>query len=177
MAGRDCSAELILTCALGLCAKNGVGAMTLRSLARELKVDPMAIYHYFPDRKTLLAAALAQAYSELPAEFARTRDAAADTLECLEAYRRISGKQIELMLYLLGLRNTRLMPLDAFNASLLGNIARLCSGHREAVLLRDLLIDYTHGYAVAAQHFTPAERRSAEETYRSAVLCILSIAR
>ena len=67
--------------------------MTLRSLARELKVDPMAIYHYFPDRKTLLAAALAQAYSELPAEFTRTRDAAADTLECLEAYRRISGKQ------------------------------------------------------------------------------------
>jgi len=171
------SDERILTCALALCAKSGVDGMTLRSLARELKVDPMAIYHYFPDRKTLLWAALAQTYRELPAEFTRTRDAAADTLEHLDAYRRISGRQIALMLYLLGLRNMHLPPLEAFNASLLANIERLCSSIEEAVLLRDLLIDYTHGYAVAAQHFTPTERRSAEKTYRTAVLRILSTAK
>lgn len=151
--------------------------MTLRALARELRVDPMAIYHYFPDRQSLLSAALAHAYCELPTGFSSTRDAKADILEQLEAYRHIAGRQIALMLHLLAQRSSALPPLETYNASLLAAIGRLCSSAAEAVSLRDTLIDYTHGFIIAAQHFTAAERRLGERAYREAVARILGTAK
>ncbi len=59
------SREAILGAALRLLESGGLEAVTMRALARHLAVDPMAAYHYFPDKETLLASAAESAYSNL----------------------------------------------------------------------------------------------------------------
>jgi AcrR family transcriptional regulator len=176
-AGRPLTAKLdrlkVLRTALALCAKAGVEGMTLRALARELKVDPMAIYHYFPDRTAILTAALAHAYRDLAADYRPTRDAAQDAINLLESYRAISGKYVELMLYLMGQRQHNLLPIETFNAHLLEALGRQCRNTDEAVFVRDILIDYTHGYVIASRNFTGAEAKRYHATYERAVHRIL----
>jgi len=178
--GRPVAAKLnrlkILRCALALCAKSGVEAMTLRALARELAVDPMAIYHYFPDRTTLLAAALAHAYRDLAFNYKPTRDATQDTISLLEKYRVVSRKYVELMIYLMGKRDYALLPIETFNKHLLEAIGHRCNNADEATFVRDMLIDYTHGYVIASRHFTGAEAKRNQAAYERAVHRILGSA-
>lgn len=175
--GRPLAAKLdrlkILRSALALCAKSGVEAMTLRELARALAVDPMAIYHYFPDRTALLAAALAHAYRDLAGNYKPTGDATQDTLCLLENYCTISGKYVELMIYLMGKRDYTLLPIETFNKHLLEALTHQCPNADEATFVRDMLIDYTHGYVIASRHFTGAEAKKNEAAYERAVHRIL----
>lgn len=177
--GRPLAAKLdsakILRSALALCAKSGVAGMTLRALARQLKVDPMAIYHYFPDRTAILSAALAHAYRTLAADYRPTGNATRDVTYLLESYCAISGKYVELMIYLMGQRDHSLLPLENFNRHLLEAIGRQCENADEALFLRDVLIDYTHGYVIAARHFTRVELRRGRQTYGEAIKRILGI--
>jgi AcrR family transcriptional regulator len=50
------SLERIHKAALDLVRVNGLGSLSMRSLAGELGVDPMAIYYYAPNKATLIAA-------------------------------------------------------------------------------------------------------------------------
>lgn len=136
----------------------------------------MAIYNYFPDRKALLSAALAHAYRDLAANFRPTIDALGDAQNLLDAYRKNCSRRGELMLYLMSRRTEKLPPLELFNECLLNATGRLCKSKREALLLRDMLIDYTHGFAMAAQHFTAAERRQGEADFKQATRRILNTA-
>lgn len=45
----------ILTAALALVDEEGLGALTMRRLARELAVDPMSIYHHLPSKAALVS--------------------------------------------------------------------------------------------------------------------------
>ncbi|MBS0617519.1 MAG: TetR/AcrR family transcriptional regulator [Spirochaetes bacterium] len=46
--------------------QQGDGELSMRTLAAHLKVDPMALYHYFPDRDALWQAALEEVFQNLP---------------------------------------------------------------------------------------------------------------
>src|SRR4051794_17134970 len=62
------SRERILDGALRLIEREGLGALSMRRLAQELDVWPMAVYHYFRDKAELLDAVAASAAGlvELP---------------------------------------------------------------------------------------------------------------
>jgi AcrR family transcriptional regulator len=45
----------ILTAALDLVDAEGLGALTMRRLARELAVDPMSIYHHLPNKAAIVS--------------------------------------------------------------------------------------------------------------------------
>lgn len=66
----------LLTASLRLIAAEGIGAVSLRRVAREAGVSPGAPYHHFPDRAALLAALCEQGFRMLAAEFTAARAAA-----------------------------------------------------------------------------------------------------
>jgi AcrR family transcriptional regulator len=54
MAQKRLTRELVLATALALVDRDGLGALTMRSLAAELGVEPMAVYRYAPGKDALL---------------------------------------------------------------------------------------------------------------------------
>lgn len=57
--------ERILGAALSLVDREGIEALSMRRLAKELGVDPMAIYHHLPNKRALLSALIKEVFSEM----------------------------------------------------------------------------------------------------------------
>jgi len=57
--------EELITASLKLIEAEGIGAVSLRRVARAAGVSPGAPYHHFPDRSSLLAAIVVQGYELL----------------------------------------------------------------------------------------------------------------
>jgi TetR/AcrR family transcriptional regulator, tetracycline repressor protein len=64
-AARGLSREQVVTAALELVDRDGATGLTMRGLGRELGVDPMAIYHWVPNKPALLDAIVEAVWSEL----------------------------------------------------------------------------------------------------------------
>jgi AcrR family transcriptional regulator len=77
--------EALLTVSLRLIEAEGIGAVSLRRVAREAGVSPAAPYHHFPDRAALLAALSAQGFQLLAAELTAARAAADGPVQALSA--------------------------------------------------------------------------------------------
>jgi TetR/AcrR family transcriptional regulator, tetracycline repressor protein len=57
--------ERIVEAALSLVDEQGMEALSMRRLAKELGVDPMAIYHHLPNKRALLSALIEKVFSEM----------------------------------------------------------------------------------------------------------------
>ena len=57
--------ERILEAALSLVDEDGIEALSMRRLAKELGVDPMAIYHHLPNKRALLSGLIEKVFSEM----------------------------------------------------------------------------------------------------------------
>jgi TetR/AcrR family tetracycline transcriptional repressor len=57
--------ERIVETALSLVDEQGMEALSMRRLAKELGVDPMAIYHHLPNKRALLSALIEKVFSEM----------------------------------------------------------------------------------------------------------------
>ncbi len=77
--------EALLTVSLRLIEAEGIGAVSLRRVAREAGVSPAAPYHHFPDRAALLAALSAQGFQLLAGGLAAARAAADSPVRALTA--------------------------------------------------------------------------------------------
>ena len=68
-------------------AETGAAALSLRAIARELKITAPAIYNYFSDRDALVTALIIDAYTSLGDHQLASRDAQAgdDPVGCLQA--------------------------------------------------------------------------------------------
>src|SRR5437667_9112230 len=76
--------ELITAC-VQLIEAEGIGAVSLRRVARAAGVSPGAPYHHFADRSTLLAAIAAQGYELLVEQLKRAREQAPTATRALGA--------------------------------------------------------------------------------------------
>ncbi|MBC7271440.1 MAG: TetR/AcrR family transcriptional regulator [Streptomyces sp.] len=74
-----------MTACLQLIEAEGIGAVSLRRVAREAGVSPGAPYHHFPDRATLLNAITARGFELLVAELRAAHASAAAPVEALGA--------------------------------------------------------------------------------------------
>src|SRR5918999_1643071 len=57
--------ERVVSTALSVVDEEGLEAMSMRRLAKELGVDPMAIYHHLPNKRALLSGMIEKAFSEM----------------------------------------------------------------------------------------------------------------
>ncbi|MBF6228399.1 TetR/AcrR family transcriptional regulator [Nocardia abscessus] len=77
--------DALLAACLRLIETEGLGAVSLRRVAREAGVSTAAPYHHFPDRSALLATLSTQGFQLLGAQLAATRAEAATPLAALAA--------------------------------------------------------------------------------------------
>ncbi|MFC0105688.1 TetR/AcrR family transcriptional regulator [Kibdelosporangium aridum] len=77
--------ETLLKATLELIETEGIGAVSLRQVARAAGVSPRAPYHHFPDRAAVLTALADEGFQLLAATLAEAHDAAANPTEALEA--------------------------------------------------------------------------------------------
>jgi len=75
----------LLAASLDLVDEAGIGAISLREVARKAWVSHNAPYHYFPDRGSLLAALAEEGFAELAREMAEARSKAPDARARLDA--------------------------------------------------------------------------------------------
>ena len=75
----------LLEASLALIDQAGIGALSLREVARKAGVSHNAPYHHFKDRGSLLAALAEDGFAALAKEMAQARAAAPDTRARLEA--------------------------------------------------------------------------------------------
>src|SRR5438309_11953745 len=76
--------ELIAAC-VALIEAEGIGAVSLRRVAREAGVSPGAPYHHFADRSALLAAIALQGYQLLEPQLRQARGQAPTAARALGA--------------------------------------------------------------------------------------------
>jgi TetR/AcrR family tetracycline transcriptional repressor len=74
------SRERILDAALALVDEHGHDKLTMRALARQLGVDPMAPYHYVPNKAALLDGLVERVWSAISFEALDVDSAASDQL-------------------------------------------------------------------------------------------------
>jgi AcrR family transcriptional regulator len=77
--------QALLDACLALIEQEGIGAVSLRRVAREAGVSSGAPYHHFPDRAALLSALSVQGFEELSERARRARAAAGTPQEALSA--------------------------------------------------------------------------------------------
>ena len=65
---RQETADLILDAVLDLMAEAGIAGLTMEAVAERVGVSLRTVYRYFPDRRTLLTAALARHNEAVPFE-------------------------------------------------------------------------------------------------------------
>src|SRR2546423_2339585 len=77
--------EELITACVALVEAEGIGAVSLRRVAREAGVSPGAPYHHFADRSALLAAIAARGYDLLQDQLRRARQQAPTAAPALGA--------------------------------------------------------------------------------------------
>jgi AcrR family transcriptional regulator len=77
--------EALLSASLRLIEAEGIGAVSLRKVAREAGVSPGAPYHHFADRGALLAALSAQGFRLLGEDMAAARAGTGSPVQALSA--------------------------------------------------------------------------------------------
>ena len=77
--------EELLEACVRLIETEGIGAVSLRRVAREAGVSPGAPYHHFPDRAALLAAIAVRGFEQLAADLAKARGTGSGFREVLLA--------------------------------------------------------------------------------------------
>ena len=60
------SRERVVAAALAIVDRDGLDGLSMRALGRDLGVDPMAVYHWFPNKRALLQGVLEAVVRELP---------------------------------------------------------------------------------------------------------------
>lgn len=140
------SLEVILATSLDVLERTGPQGFSMRMLATHLKITPMAIYHYFPNRATLIKELSDLVYSQITKDF-----------ESIQGNKRDKIKQLLASYYRTGLRYPNLTLTifstpEAFSKEvkritfLLGDFleaTKLTPKRRQMWL--EILVDFTHG--------------------------------
>ena len=152
--------ERILATTLDLLERDGLDGLTIRAVARGLRVDPMALYHYFPDKHALLAAAAAHAYARLDPT-AGTRGSWRERLESLAiAYVEHLARAGELLRYLTAREDASREPARQLEARFAVATSELALSARDRRVAHDVFVDFLHGFSLAVRgELAPAMRR------------------
>lgn len=140
--------ERILAVALRLIDRHGLAALTMRRLAAELGVDPMAIYHHLPGKDALIAGLVRQVRAEL-----RLPPAGATWQERVRAFARAQRALFlahpQLLLPLVTDPEAAAAGALEVSEELFAALATAGLPPHTIVRAADLVVDYVHGFALA----------------------------
>ena len=81
------SRDRVVRAALAIVDRDGLDALTMRALGRELGVDPMAVYHHLPNKAAVLDGVVEAVLAEVPLDTEPGRDWAEQTAALARGYR------------------------------------------------------------------------------------------
>ena len=154
--GRTVSPDRILSKALEILHVEGLTGLTMRALATRAGINPMTIYHHFKDRDGLIKALAEHAYADVATP--ETGDDLARAHALLTAY--YSKVVLYPALTLAIFAQPAIFPEHARRIT--DELTRLLNEHDNALLWTHILVDYTHGAALAV-----ASRDGSAEQQRS----------
>jgi AcrR family transcriptional regulator len=140
--------ERILTVALQLVDKHGIDALSMRRVASELDVDPMAIYHHLSGKRAVLVGIIELVFGELRVPQHEGKIWQERVRAFARAYHDLVRAHPQLALYLVS--NLEVGANAVLGASELLYAALADAGlpAQQIVAAADLLVDYLNGLAL-----------------------------
>jgi AcrR family transcriptional regulator len=140
--------EAILAAALELLEEVGLEGVTMRALARRLRVDPMAPYHYFPDRDALLREAASLAYARIDLRQVQRGGWRRRLAALATAYLAHLATAGELTRYLAARGDAAREPTRIVAAQFAGATRALALSPRRRRAAHDAFVDLVHGFGL-----------------------------
>ena len=138
----------ILRAALGLVDGEGMGALSMRRLAGELGVDPMAIYHHLPGKDALVSGLVETVFAEMRVPDAG--DGWRDRVRAFaRAYRDLARSHPNLTVHLVSDPPAAAAATLEANEALYEALAASGMPARDVARAADLVVDYVNGFALA----------------------------
>src|SRR5688572_13014878 len=96
------SREKILEAALGIVDLHGAESFSMRRLASKLGVDPMAIYHYLPNKNAIFRGLIELIFADLQVPQPQTSSWEDMVRACAHAYYDVVRAHPQLIVYVVG---------------------------------------------------------------------------
>lgn len=151
-AAAQLSRERVLAAALARVDAHGIAALTMRSLAADLGVDPMALYHYFANKAALLHALVAQIFSAFQPPIDTDAPWAEQVRAFAMAYADLTHAHPHLVLAIAADPATATLAADLVDPLLHSALRAADLAPDQVVAAAGVLIDYIHGFALGLQH-------------------------
>lgn len=143
------SREVILDTALRLIDEGGIDALSMRRLAAVLGVDPMAIYHYLPNKQALLSGVVERVFAHIPLPESTGQSWEDEVRACAHAYYNTILAHPQLAFHVL--TDIRLIAQVAWSVNNERLYAALFAAGLDTQQVFDaasVIVDYLHGYAL-----------------------------
>ena len=149
------SRERILRAALQLVDEHGVDALSMRRLAADLGVDPMAIYHHLPGKHAILAGVTANVFGELRIPALAGAPWQDHVRAFARAYHDLARAHANLVLYLVTDPTAGGSAILAANEVLYAALTQTGLSPRMIVRAADVVVDYLHGFVLGESSGEP----------------------
>lgn len=140
--------EAIVAAALRVIDADGLDALSMRRLGRELGVDPMAIYHHIPTKDDVLRAVVREVYGGLRVE-PDGKSWREQVIAWATAYRAMALAHPNLALRILSDLESVAIAATEANESLYAALDRAGLDPLDAVRGADTIVDFIHGVVLA----------------------------
>jgi AcrR family transcriptional regulator len=147
---RSLARDEILSKALELVDTEGVESLTMRRLAKELSVDPMAIYHHLDGKRAVLDGLIELIFNELQVPKTRSPHWQDQVRAFATAYRNLARAHPHLVLYLVSNFSFESEAVLSANESLYSALERAGLMPIMIVQAADTIVDYLNAVAMAA---------------------------
>lgn len=158
--------------------RDGFDNLTMRTLAKEMNINPMTIYHHFQDRNGLIKAIANSLYANIIPTLKGTNS---DQIEAiLLAYRTQVVRYPALTLAIFNLPNAFPEQATKITEKLIILLKQLGLRPKEALQWTHILVDYTHGESLSVTKQPMASTPNSIEDnpelirYRSAVNMLIN---
>lgn len=142
--GQHLSVERILDTALAIVDRDGMTALSMRRLGRELRVDPMAVYHHIPNKQALIRGLVQRVFREMSVS-PTTGDWKTDVRNWAHAYRNVARTHSNLIIYIVTNIDAAVEGALATTEALYVALESAGMSPRDTVRAADLIVDYVHG--------------------------------
>ncbi|CAG9412772.1 TetR/AcrR family transcriptional regulator [Providencia alcalifaciens] len=144
------SAEIIINAAIKFIDSHGFSALSMRALAKEMGINPMTIYYYFEDKECLVKSIANHLYADIKPNLSDTPSEQIKQL--LTEYRGYIVRYPELTLSIFNHPNTFPEQAKRITDTLINLAMKLSLTPEQATLWMYILVDFTHGAALAVSN-------------------------
>ncbi|WP_353242502.1 helix-turn-helix domain-containing protein [Providencia sp.] len=166
------SSENIIAKAIEILDEKGIEQLSMRLIAKEMAITPMALYHYFSDKNSLIKAIGNTLYHDVNVTDIKGVHPKIESLLFRYREKVIQFPQITLAIF----NASALFPEQAIRITkeLIQLLIELGLSTQQAVQWGHILIDYTHGEALASATLEYNEQVQARENYTNALKMLLN---